>query len=132
MTLRELYSGPYNPHTGCTGQFMNHAPAIQAALALIYSRHLLLVVWITVAYFHLCSLLLSRYTVLDVTVDVFAVAADGDGGMCVLFINVLDSLTTPCLAYTAGAATMAGTWFIHLPVQLMCRLYGPAVQLSWA
>jgi len=39
---------------------MNHAPAILAAPALIYSMHRLLVVWITVAHFHLCSLL-DRY-----------------------------------------------------------------------
>jgi len=54
--------GPYKPRTG---QCMNHAPAILAALALIYSTHQVLVVWIIVAHFHLCSLLgtLSRYTI---------------------------------------------------------------------
>jgi len=44
---------------------MNHAPAILAALALIYSMRQLLVVWITVAHFHHCSLL-DRYTVVEV------------------------------------------------------------------
>ena len=49
----------------CTGQCMNHAPAILAAPALIYSTHWLLVVCIIVAHFHLCSLL-DRYTILEV------------------------------------------------------------------
>jgi len=58
-------SGPYIPRTG---QCMNHAPAILAALALIYSTHRVLVAWIIVAHFHLRSLLgtLSRYTILEV------------------------------------------------------------------
>ena len=36
--------------------------------ALIYSAHMVLVIWVIVAHFHLCSLLgtLSRYTVLEV------------------------------------------------------------------
>jgi len=47
---------------------MNHAPAILAAPALIYSTHWVLVVWIVAAHFHHCSLLetLSRYTMLEV------------------------------------------------------------------
>jgi len=44
---------------------MNHALAILAAPALIYSTHWLLVVWIIVVHFHLCSLL-DRYTALEV------------------------------------------------------------------
>ena len=46
---------------------MNDAPAM-AAPALIYSTHRVLVVWIIVAHFHLCSLLgmMPRYTVLEV------------------------------------------------------------------
>jgi len=56
------------PRTGRTGPCMNHAPAILAALALIYGTHGVLVVWIILAHFHLCSLrgTLSRYTVLEV------------------------------------------------------------------
>jgi len=54
-------------HTGRTGRCMNHAPAILAAPALIYSTHRLLAVWIIVAHFHLCSLL-DRYTALEVSV----------------------------------------------------------------
>jgi len=61
----ELWNGPYKPSTGRTGRCMNHAPAILAAPALIYSTHRLLVVWIIVAISHLCSLV-GRYTVLDV------------------------------------------------------------------
>ena len=55
-----VYGGPYEPHTGCTSQCINHAPAIVAALVLVVS--------IIVANFHLCSLLgtLSRGTVLIV------------------------------------------------------------------
>jgi len=53
--------GLYKP---CTGRCMKHAPAILAAPALVYSTHRLLVVWIIVAHFHLCSLL-DRYTVLE-------------------------------------------------------------------
>jgi len=44
---------------------MNHASAILATLVLIYSTHRLLVVWIIVAIFHLCSLV-GCYTVLEV------------------------------------------------------------------
>ena len=51
-------------HTGRTGRRMNHAPAILAAPALIYSTHRL-VVWIIVVHFHLYSLL-DRYTALEV------------------------------------------------------------------
>jgi len=60
-------NGLYKPrtgHTGRTGRCMNHAPAILAAPALIYSTHRL-VVWIIVVHFHLCSLL-DRYTALEV------------------------------------------------------------------
>ena len=61
----------------------------------------------------------------------FAVAADGT--VCVVFTNILDSLTASCLVYNkamytvAGAASMAGAWFIHWPVWPMRGLYGPAV-----
>jgi len=55
-------NGLYKPRTG---RFMNHAPAILAAPALIYSKHRLFVVWIIVVHFHLCSLL-DRYTTLEV------------------------------------------------------------------
>jgi len=55
-------------------------------------------------------------------------------GRCVLFINILDSLTAPCLVYnttmyciqyTADAASMAGAWFTHWPVRPVRGLYGP-------
>jgi len=61
-------TGPYKPHTSHTSKCLNHAPAILDAPALIYSMHRVLVVWIIVAHFHLCSLLgtLSRYTVLEI------------------------------------------------------------------
>jgi len=67
----DVAPGLYKPrtsHIDRTGQCMNHAPAILAAPALIYSTHRLLVVWIIVAHFCLCSLLgmLSCYTVLKV------------------------------------------------------------------
>ena len=68
LSTRHTRWGPYKPrtgHTGRTGQCMNHAPAILAAPALIYSTHRLLVVWIIVVHFHLCSLL-DRYTALEV------------------------------------------------------------------
>jgi len=44
-------------------------------------------------------------------------------GRCVLLINILDSVTAPCLLYnttvysTAGAASMAVAWFIQSPAQ---------------
>jgi len=49
-------------------------------------------------------------------------------GRCMLFINMLDSLTAPCLmynmvVYTAGAASKAVAWFIHWPVRLVCVVY---------
>jgi len=49
---------------------MNHddAPAVLSAPALKYNTHNVLVVWIIVAKFHLCTLLgtLSHYTVIEV------------------------------------------------------------------
>jgi len=55
-------------------------------------------------------------------------------GRCVLFTNILDSLTVPCLVYntamyrdTAGAASMAGAWFIHWQVRPVRGLYGPVL-----
>ena len=137
-------SGLYKPrtgrtgHTGRTGRCMNHAPAILAAPALIYSTHRLLVVWIIVVHFHLCSLL-DRYTALEVwTVRrPMRVCCGSRRGRCVLFTNILDSLTVPCLVYNtamytvygrcgqygrcmvhtlagaAGVAGAAGAWFIR-------------------
>jgi len=77
---------------------MNHAPAIVAAPALLYSTHCLLVVWIIVAISHLCSLV-GRYTVLDVWAirQPIRVCCGSRWGRCVLFINILYSLTAPCL-----------------------------------
>jgi len=56
---------PLTAVTGHTGRWMNHAPAIFAAPALIYNKHRLLVVWIVVDHFHLCGLL-DHYTALEV------------------------------------------------------------------
>ena len=77
--------------------------------------------------FHLCSQLgmLSRYTVLEVRAvrQPMRVCCGSRWGRRVLFINILDNLTVLCLAYntamyrlqyTAGAASTAGVWFIHL------------------
>jgi len=83
--------------------------------AVTYSKHMVLVIWIIVAHFHLCSLLgtLSRYTVLEVW------AVRRPMRVCcgirleryVLFANILDSLTAlawciiwPCIQYTAGGS----------------------------
>ena len=93
---------------------MNHAPAIFVAPALIYSMHRLLVVWIIVAHFHLCSLL-DRYIVLQLWAVRRPMRVCCGSRWCVLFINIWDSLTSfawciirPCIQYTAGAAIMAG------------------------
>ena len=100
---------------------INHAPAASAggwtAPALIYSTHRLLVVWIIVVHFHLCSLL-DRYTALEVWAvrRPMRVCCGSRRGRCMLFTNMLDSLMAPCLVYstamyiqyTAGAASMAG------------------------
>jgi len=58
-------NGLYKPRTSRTGRWMNHAPDMLAAPALIYSTHRLLVVSIIVAHFNPCSLL-DRYTALEV------------------------------------------------------------------
>ena len=88
---------------------MNHAPAILAAPDLIYSTHRLSVVWITVAHFHFCSLL-DRYTVLEVWAvrQLMRVCCGSRWGWCVLFINILDSLTAPCLVYNTAMYTVYG------------------------
>jgi len=112
------------PCTVCTSQCMNHAPAILATLALTYSTHWVLVVWIIVTHFHLCSLLgtLSRYTILEVSAirRLVRVCCGSRWGWCVLFTNNLDSFTAHCLVYNTTiytvychAASMAGAWFIH-------------------
>jgi len=95
---------PYKPRTGRTSRCMNHA---LAALAVIYSTHRVLVVYISVAHFHLYGLLgtPSRCTMLEVwavrwPMRVFAVAADGDGALKVW------SLTAPCLVYNAAMYTV--------------------------
>jgi len=141
--LGEPGFGPYKPRTGRTGQRMNHAPAILAALALIYSMHRVLVVWIIVAHFHLCSLLgmVSRYTLLEVWAVRLPmhVCCGSRWGQCMLFVNILDSLTAPWLLYNtamytvcsrygqygrcvvnslagaAGVSSAAGAWFIWIP-----------------
>jgi len=106
--LADLYK-PCTGHTGCTGQCMNHAPAILAAPALIYSMHRLLVVWILVVHFHLCSLL-DRCTALEVWAvwRPMRVCCGSQWGRCVLFTNILDSLTAPCLVYNTAMYTVYG------------------------
>jgi len=127
------YVGLHKPHTGRTGRCMNHAPAILAAPALIYSTHQLLVVWIIVVHFHLCSLL-DRYTALEVwTVrrPMRVCCGSRRDGACfsLTFWTVWRflawSIIRPCIQYTAGAASMVGAWFIHWPVWPVRGLYGP-------
>jgi len=123
-------TGLYKPrtgrtgHTGCTGRYMNHASAILAAPALIYSMHRLLVVGIIVAHFHLYSLR-DRYTILEVWAvrRPMRVCCGSRRGRCVLFINILGSLTAPCLVYNTAMYTVCGRcvqsdrcMFIHWPV----------------
>ena len=65
----------------------------------------------------------------------FAVAADGDVRATVLFINIWDSLTAPCLVYNTAMYTVGGQcgqygrcMFIHWsvrPVRPVRGLYGP-------
>jgi len=85
---------------------MNHAPA------LIYSTHRMLVVWITLAHFHICSLLatLSRYTTLEVWAvrRPMRVCCDSRWEQWVLFINTLDSLLAPCLVYNTAMYIVYG------------------------
>ena len=103
---------------------MNHkTPAILATPALIYSTHWVLVAWIIVAHFHLCSLLetLSRYTMLQI----WAVGRSmrllwQEMGTVRAFhwhFGVWRLLAwctiRPCTQYMAGAASMARAWFIH-------------------
>jgi len=115
---------------------MNHVPAILAALALIYSTHQLLVVWIIVADFHFCSLL-DRYTVLEVWAvrRPVRVCCGSRWGWCMLFINFWDSLTAPCLVYNMAMYTVYGPCgqysrcvFIHWPVR---GLYGPRIDFVY-
>jgi len=73
-------------------QFQVYEPcagSILAGPALIYSTHRLLVVWIIVTHFHLCSLL-ERYTVLEVWAvrRPMHVCCGSRWGCCVLFINI--------------------------------------------
>jgi len=124
--------------TTTTSRCMNHAPAIFAAPALIYSTHRLLVVWIIVAISHLCSLV-GRYTVLDVWAirRPMRVCCGSRWGRCVLFVNIWDSLTAPCLVSTMAMYTVYGRcgqygrcMFIHWPVRPVWPvrgLYGPLV-----
>jgi len=109
------FGGPYKPRTSRSTKWMNNAPAIPA---LIYSMHRMLVVWIIVAHFHLCSLLgtLSGYTMLEVwaVAQPMRVCCGSRWGRCMLFINILESwwpvtwcIIWPRIQYTAGAASMA-------------------------
>jgi len=53
-------------------------------------------------------------------------------GRYVLFTNILDSLTAPCLVYnTASAANMASAWFIHWPLQPVHGLYGHKTEKNY-
>jgi len=131
-----ISAGLYKPRIGhCTGWCMNDGPAILATPTLIYSTHQLLVVWIILAHFHLCSLL-DRYIVLEFWAvrRPMHVCCGSWWGRCMLFINILDSLTAPCLVYNihvysigpvrpvwpmqwVDVHTMAGVWFIWTPSQ---------------
>jgi len=90
---------------------MNHAPAILAVPAVVYSMQRVLVAWIIVAHFHLCSSLgtLSRYTVLEVRTVRWRVCCGSWWGWCVLFINIFDSLTAPCLVHSS-VVTVSKCW----------------------
>jgi len=83
-----------------------------------------------VAHFYLCSLL-DRCTVLEVLAvrRRMCVCCGSRWGPCVLFINIWDSLTAPCLVYNTAMYTAYGRcsqygqcMFIHWPVR---GLYGP-------
>jgi len=95
---------------------MNHAPYILAAPALIYSMHRLLVVWIIVVHS-----VLGRYTALEVwTVRrPMRVCCGCRQGRCVLFTNIFDSLTVPCLVYNTAMYTVygrcgrCGQWMVY-------------------
>jgi len=128
-----LDSGLYKPrtgHTGRTGRWMNHAPAILAAPALIYSMHRLLVIWIIVVHFHLCSLL-NSYTALEVWAvwRSMRVCYGSRQGRCLLFTNILHSLTAHCLVYNTAMYTVCGQYgwcmFIYWPVRPVRGFYGP-------
>ena len=73
--------------------------------ALIYSTHRLDHCY----HFHLCSLV-GRYTVLEVWAvrRTVRVCCGSRWGRCVLFINILDSLTAPCLVYNTAMYTVYG------------------------
>jgi len=87
-----VLTGPYKAHISRTGQCMNHALAIWAVPA--YNMHRVLVVWIIVANFYLCSPLgmLSCYTILEVWAVrwLMHVCRGSRLGWCVLFISILD------------------------------------------
>jgi len=136
--VRMVLDGLYKPRTGRTGhsgRWMNHAPATLVALGLIYSTHQLLVVWIILVHFHLCSLL-CRYTTLEVWAVwlPMRVCCGSRRGRCVLFTDILDSLTSPCLVYNTAMYTVCGRcsqygrcMFIHWPVRPVRGLYGPVL-----
>jgi len=99
---KALECGPYKPRTD---RCMNHAPAILAVPALIYSTHRL----DYCCRFHLCSLV-GRYAVLEVYAVWWPmrVCCGSWWGWCVLFINIWDSLTAPCLVYNTAMYTVYG------------------------
>jgi len=107
--------GPYKPRTG-----QCNAPTILAVAApsLIYSTHRVLVVWIVIAHLHLFSSpgTLSHYTILEVSA-VQRPTRVCCGRWCVLFINILDSLTAPCLVHNTTMYTVYGR----------CSEYGPCM-----
>jgi len=83
---------------------------------------------------HLCSLLerCSLYRIRSSSsaiANVFALAANGDGACFWLTFWTVGwphawCIIRPCIQYTAGAASMAGAWFIHWPVQPMWPVRG--------
>jgi len=115
-----------------------------AALALIYSTHRLLVVWIIlwiscmlpIFTFVVCWIAIptSLYTILEVSAvrRPMRVCCGSRWGRCVLFINIWDSLTASCVVYNTAMYTLYGRcsqcgrcMFIHWPVRTVHGLYGP-------
>jgi len=84
---------------------MNHAPAVLAVPALKYSTHRL----DYCCHFHLCSLV-GRFTVLEISAvrRPVRVCCGSRWERCVLFFNILYSLTAPCLVYNTAMYTVNG------------------------
>jgi len=126
-TLSKVHNtGPYKPRTGHTGHTGRTGVKIQLAPGVSCMNYC--------CPFHLCSLLgmVSRYTVLEVRRPM-RVCCGSRWGWCMLFPDILDSLTAPCLVYNTAMYTVygrcgqyggcmvhtlagaAGAWFIWTP-----------------